>query len=128
MVNHFLEKSNEINHENKFFSKEALLALYNYDFPGNVRELKNLVERSVVLSRDDEIQLNDLPTVIKISDFQEKSFELKKGVNFKQAVDNFEKMVIKNALDNSSTSKEAAIKLGMNESTLTRKKQKLGII
>lgn len=128
LVNHFLEKSNEINHENKFFSKEALLALYNYDFPGNVRELKNLVERSVVLSRDDEIQLNDLPTVIKISDFQEKSFELKKGVNFKQAVDNFEKMVIKNALDNSSTSKEAAIKLGMNESTLTRKKQKLGII
>jgi DNA-binding NtrC family response regulator len=42
-------------------SKEALKALERYDWPGNIRELKNAIERALVLSRGDELAANDLP-------------------------------------------------------------------
>ncbi|MBA2882931.1 DNA-binding NtrC family response regulator [Desulfosalsimonas propionicica] len=43
------------------FSKQAMDALLNYDFPGNVRELENIVERAAAMARDQEIQTEDLP-------------------------------------------------------------------
>jgi DNA-binding NtrC family response regulator len=43
------------------FGKEALKALERYDWPGNIRELKNAIERALVLSRSDELSSNDLP-------------------------------------------------------------------
>jgi DNA-binding NtrC family response regulator len=42
-------------------TKEALMALERYDWPGNIRELKNTIERSMVLSRGEELDVNDLP-------------------------------------------------------------------
>jgi transcriptional regulator with GAF, ATPase, and Fis domain len=46
------------------FAPEALAALRDYDYPGNVRELKNAVERGVVLAPKDEVRLEDLPRTI----------------------------------------------------------------
>ncbi|MCK9524162.1 MAG: sigma-54 dependent transcriptional regulator [Proteobacteria bacterium] len=46
------------------FSAEALAALQRYDWPGNVRELENAIERAVVVTRDPEIQLRDLPAAL----------------------------------------------------------------
>jgi len=48
----------------KYFSATALKKLSLYSFPGNIRELKNVVEQASLLADEDEIQLDDLPTYI----------------------------------------------------------------
>ena len=62
MCKHFVETTA---HENKKevegFSREALDALMKYDFPGNVRELKNIIARAVILCRGIRISIQDLP-------------------------------------------------------------------
>src|SRR5262249_17249261 len=47
------------------FSKEALSVLRNYDFPGNVRELANTIERAVIVSTESCIEMRDLPEALQ---------------------------------------------------------------
>ena len=62
LAKHFLERcSREQNKEIRGFSADALRALDAYDFPGNVRELENIVERAVALASGQQIGLGDLP-------------------------------------------------------------------
>jgi len=61
LVNHFLQKFNKkAKREIAGISKQALKALTEYDWPGNVRELENTIERAVVLSKKNIIELEDL--------------------------------------------------------------------
>jgi two-component system response regulator PilR (NtrC family) len=62
LAKHFLERcSREQNKEIRGFSADALRALDAYEFPGNVRELENIVERAVALASGQQIGLGDLP-------------------------------------------------------------------
>jgi len=62
LAKHFAEKySEEHGRQVRDFSVAAMRALCSYDWPGNVRELENVVERAVVLSRDEVVRLEDLP-------------------------------------------------------------------
>ena len=65
LLEYFLEKkNNKLNKNNKKvtgISKEAMLALSQYNWPGNVRELENIVERSVILARGNIVGIQDLP-------------------------------------------------------------------
>jgi len=61
LVNHFLQKYNQKAKKNiSSVSPRALRALKEYDWPGNIRELENTIERAVVLSRGDGVKLEDL--------------------------------------------------------------------
>jgi DNA-binding NtrC family response regulator len=62
LVAHFLEKYNA---GSKTISAEALGALTSYQWPGNIRELENTIERIVILSHGDEIGVDDLPAEIR---------------------------------------------------------------
>jgi DNA-binding NtrC family response regulator len=61
LIDHFLQKYNKRAKKNlNSISPAVSKALVNYDWPGNIRELENTIERAVVLSMEDEIQLEDL--------------------------------------------------------------------
>lgn len=67
LAEHFLDKHcKELGRQRKF-SEEALEALRTYNWPGNVRELENAVERAVVLSKANEIDVADLPEQIVLA-------------------------------------------------------------
>lgn len=62
LANHFLgEKTKELNRTINGFTPEAMLAMQAYRYPGNVRELENIIERAVVLTRNTRIGVEDLP-------------------------------------------------------------------
>lgn len=65
LVHHFLRKVNERNDSNKTISLGALKFLQEYDLPGNVRELENIIEAAFYLSQGREIALEDLPEEIR---------------------------------------------------------------
>jgi transcriptional regulator with PAS, ATPase and Fis domain len=69
LINHFLNEFNkkmsrEINH----VSKAAMKLLYDYDWPGNVRELENTIERCMILTEEDKVDIEVLPPQILASD------------------------------------------------------------
>lgn len=66
MIDHLLDKhGRESGRVDLTLSEDARAALNAHDWPGNVRELSNAIERAVVLSRDDAIDVDDLPTDIQ---------------------------------------------------------------
>ena len=68
LVNHFLRRFNRrFRRDIRGIAPEALGALSAYDFPGNVRELENLIERAYAMGAKDQITLADLPTLGKTS-------------------------------------------------------------
>ena len=117
LLDHFIKKYSLENQKNiKSVSSEVMDQLMKYDYPGNIRELENIIERAVVLCRDEYIAKNDLPsqlsTVVesKVLDPQnlEDSYEIK--------VKTFEKEIIKEALSRTNGNKSAAARLlGLTE-------------
>ncbi len=106
------------------FSKETIKVLYNYKWPGNVRELANLVERVVVISQESLIEPEHLPK--KYLAWAQNPME--QGPNFKSlsdAVDDFELQLVKNTLECCKSREEAASKLGISLSGLTRRMRRL---
>ncbi len=68
LVDHFLECCNSSLHKNAAMSPDVISALMEYDFPGNIRELENIVERCVALSTDDAITADCLPFHLRPTD------------------------------------------------------------
>jgi len=60
LVEHILEEERKQNNENKIISKEALAKLMGYHYPGNIRELENIIKRAHVYSKGDEISAEDI--------------------------------------------------------------------
>jgi DNA-binding NtrC family response regulator len=128
LIDYFIEKYSKENNKQKLsLSKEAVDALLKYNFPGNVRELENIIERSVVLSRNDIITLNDLPNVVK--GFRvEKESELKEEGTLVDQVEKLEKKLIYDALSKSNGNQSLAGRmLGITERNLRYKMQKYDI-
>ncbi len=70
LVSHFIDKYNEVIKPKKVtgVSPEAMQLLMNYRWPGNVRELENVIERALVLTEHESIQIEDLPSNIQAMD------------------------------------------------------------
>ena len=69
LTEYFLEEFNKKLQRNvKGFSKKALKLIYEYDWPGNVREMENTIERCMIISEKDTLDLDDLPQHIRAAD------------------------------------------------------------
>lgn len=103
------------------FTPEAEASLEPYLWPGNVRELRNAVERGVILARADRIGVADLPAVLATAPTP--AIELGGRVT----LDDLEREHIRRVLVASPTLEDAAQTLGIDPSTLYRKRKKFGI-
>jgi DNA-binding NtrC family response regulator len=104
------------------FSEEALHSLMTYDFPGNVRELRNMIERAVVLARGALITVEDLPLLGRNRKNDDSYFMELLELPLEQAVASLERRMIQRALECTKGNKaEAARILGINRQLLYSK-------
>lgn len=131
LVNHFLHKFvSEEGQEERRFSPEAMNYLCAYEWPGNVRQLENVVERCLVLSPGEEVQVEDLPPEIKDEDSQFKSAVdlLPKKLDLGDTLEKIEAALVRRALvRNEFVQVKAAEDLGLSKSLLQYKLKKYGI-
>ena len=125
LAQHFLHEYNEKYSREKYFSKTALHMLLEYKWPGNIRELRNLAERLVVVGSKQEISAAKVQRFINGSDSQV-SFE-DTPLTFKQATDYLHRSLIESALNKYDSTYKAAASLGMSQSTLIRRAKQLGV-
>ncbi|MFY0543809.1 sigma-54 interaction domain-containing protein [Brevibacillus sp. H7] len=128
---YYLKKLEQKYKIEKRMDPHALEKCMEYDWPGNIRELKNITERLYHMSENGKISLDQLPSSIRNSQRNQEqkicSVAYDKPLSLKQAVEVFEKEYIANVLARTSTLRECADKLGVNISTLVRKKRSMGI-
>jgi two-component system NtrC family response regulator len=124
LMDHFLrlfaEKNGKTIHG---FTREARDALLRYDYPGNVRELENLIERAVVLTRDQVIARGDLP--LSLDAAEESSSQ---QTHLTAAVEGLERRMMRDALARAGgVQTRAAELLGITERALRYKLKKYGL-
>lgn len=126
LIFYFLAKFKKIHQKEKELSPEVVDVLCKYDFPGNVRELSNLIERLVVVTERKRIEKKDLPSFIpeNASKFYYLSSEIPP---LKEALKKYEAFIIEKALKRYGSQKEAAKVLGVDQTTISRKLKKQSI-
>jgi two-component system NtrC family response regulator len=127
LMDHFLRLFAEKNRKAiRGFTQAAREALLRYDYPGNVRELENLIERAVVLTRDDVVGKSDLP--LSIRGIPESEREQLDQAGLTAVVEGVERRMIREALDKAGgVQTRAAEMLGISERALRYKLSKYGI-
>ncbi len=126
LVAHFLEKFKA---GTKRITPAAMEALARYQWPGNIRELENTIERIIILSHGDEIELSDLPGEVRAGmggfDRASSGFTLPEdGVDLEEV----ELDLVRQALDRAgSVVPKAAKLLGLTAKTLEARMQRLGL-
>lgn len=122
LISHFLREFNNKYGFRKQFTSEALKLLINYDWPGNVRQLANIVERSLITSKGDKIGKEELS-----EEFTERKvwqFDFGDIIPLNEAVDLVEKSLINKALEKYKTTYEVAKVLKVSQATVARKAKK----
>ncbi|MEG1633584.1 MAG: sigma 54-interacting transcriptional regulator [Oscillospiraceae bacterium] len=118
---YFLEKYTLKYHKQKEMSLELGKILRSLDWPGNIRELENLIENMVVLVQDDVLLPHHLPRQYQQSPAYESQVVVKGILPLKVAVEQVEAQLIQHAQDKYTTTREIAQALGVNQSTISRK-------
>jgi DNA-binding NtrC family response regulator len=108
------------------FSDEVLAALQRYSWPGNVRELQNVIERAVLLGKQEVITIGDLPTDLAAA--APVSVGSVSNRTLKQALEGPERQIIRDVLEANNWNRHAtADVLGINRTTLYKKMKRLGL-
>ncbi len=129
LVYHFLGRLNEAHGLRKTISEAAREALARYSWPGNVREVENLIERLVVTCEADEIDIGDLPQHVREggpATTASASVVVAGLMPLRKAVEEVERQLIELALAEHSSTHKVARALGVNQSTIVRKLRKYG--
>ncbi len=130
LVTHFIEKF-ALDHgaEPGQVSEAAMEKLVEYDYPGNVRELENVIERAVALSRDGRIDVDVLPpTVVRARATPVAERIPEEGVQLDDLLADFERSLLLEALEQcGGVKKRAAQRLGVSFRSFRYRLEKLGL-
>lgn len=133
LVNHFIKRySEELGKQITQVSPEALRILMQYDYPGNVRELQNIIERSVALETSQELTAQNLKSYLDDQfPMKKKAFDLEipsEGVDLEKIVEDVERTLLIKALDRSrGIKKKAAELLHINFRSMRYRLEKYGL-
>ena len=122
-----MQKTQKGKHEAKKISKKAMRRLLEYDWPGNIRELENEIERLVVLSGDDEVITEEMLSS-KIGEGSTRGDEARLKGRLKDALEMVEKDMIADGLTRTNGNKTRLAKeLGISRANLIMKVQKYNL-
>jgi PAS domain S-box-containing protein len=125
LIDHFIEKFNYKNSRTIDGTSEAVLAtLMHYDFPGNVRELENVIEHAFVMCQGEKIQLSHLPPEI----LRNKTRDQEPSDKIKPLQDAERQKLLESLKKHHQNKLETAKELGIHRATLYRKLKKYGLI
>jgi two-component system NtrC family response regulator len=129
LIDYFLKKYSKENQKSlSDISKEARAMILRYSYPGNVRELENLIERAVVLCRGEVITTQDLPFHLQEGKSERLREFPKKEKSLPESLEEIEKdLIIKALHQHQGVQTKAAESLGISERVLRYKMKKYRI-
>ncbi|WP_299229101.1 sigma-54 dependent transcriptional regulator [Sulfurihydrogenibium sp.] len=128
LVKKFIDKFSKVNNKNVYdIDNDALEILMNYDWPGNVRQLENIIERAVVLCQGEIITANHLPDRIK-SNSQKISENIRSENNSLNLYDIEKNIILKVLQEENFNQTRAAQKLGISRKQLRTKMKNFGLL
>jgi len=129
LIEHFLKLYNDKNGRSvQGFHPRALDALMRYSWPGNIRELENVVERCVILTREDYVPFSELPDPIKELTGEQYTVEIRNGITPGISIRDMEReLILKTLEENDLNRTRSARILGITRRTLQHKLKEYGI-
>lgn len=122
LSNCFLKRYNDKYNSNKKLSQHAFNMLLAYNWPGNIRELENTIERLVITSNENIITKDEVADIITPENDIEKIYlEVNDVIPLKKAVKRLEKQLLLIAKKKYKTTRKMAIALEIDQSTIVRK-------
>ncbi|QGQ45161.1 sigma 54-interacting transcriptional regulator [Metabacillus sediminilitoris] len=123
---HFLQQLNERYKKNYHLSPDALNLLEVYPWPGNIRELQNMIERLAVSADHQTIDAHFVNQFLAVgTDLKKEKLVIKKILPLQEALDSVEEQLILLAMKQYKTTTKAAKALGVSQSSVSRKYQKI---
>lgn len=126
LADHFVRVINTKYKMNKTLSEEVKFFMYHYNWPGNIRELSNFIERLLLIVRDSVITINHLPQEYKPT-IQKLCKPVSSRTTLKEAVEEAEKNLLLKSIEKCSSTYELAEMLDTSQPTIFRKLKKYNI-
>lgn len=123
----FLNKFNKKYGKNVIIENDAMELLKIYNWPGNIRELENLIERMVVINNDGFIKYSNLFSILDVENLNYSPVAAENIISLKTAVHSLEKEVIINSIRRCGSLNKAAARLGLSQPALWKKCKTLNI-
>lgn len=112
LISAFIEEANNAYHKNvKGVSAKVMEFFMNYDWPGNIRELKWTINRAVAIAPKEVLDIDDITVSSGISKTSESLTDIERSLTFQEAMEELEKRYINDALSTSNNNKTVAAKI-----------------
>ncbi len=134
LVEHFLKKYSEKFQIRRRIDEDAVEYLKQCEWPGNIRELENVVQRLMISAKGEQITLLDVMRELHADVFENASVDVAVEENhdgqvmdLEKMVENFERNIIKHACEKYGSTRKVARAIGISQTQLVRKKKKYGV-